>query len=248
MNFLDLSKRVAIVTGAAQGIGLAVSKRLAMANASVVLADIKLKEVKEVTNKMSSEGRKVMAVECDVSDPGSVKRLISSAIGAFQQVDILVNNAAIFPLVAPIEEQSDREWDKVMAVDLTGIFYCCRAVVPHMKKIGRGRIINLTSIGAKEGQPNMVPYCAAKGGIIGLTKALAKELAAYNILVNAVSPALIETPMIGNLDLTPYIARTPLGRVGQPEEVAAMVHWMASDDVSFSTGVVFDISGGRAMY
>jgi len=248
MKFLDLTKRVAIVTGAAQGIGMAISKRLAMANASVVLADIKYKEVKEVADELLSEGNNVIGMECDVSNPESINRLIEKVIHKFHGIDILVNNAAIFPLVAPIEEQTDREWEKTIAVDLAGIFYFCRATVPHMKKVGKGKIINLTSIGAKEGQPNMVPYCAAKGGVVGLTKALAKELAPYNILVNAVSPALIKTSMIGNLDLGPFVERTPLGRVGKPEEVAAMVHWIASDDVSFSTGAIFDISGGRAMY
>jgi NAD(P)-dependent dehydrogenase (short-subunit alcohol dehydrogenase family) len=188
---------------------------------------------------------------CDVSDADRVVDALDAILGAFGRIDILVNNAGVGGRFAPIQEQTNEDWRRVIGIDLTGVFSCCRAVVPHM--IGRscGRIINVSSLAGKEGSPDMVPYSAAKAGIIGLTKALAREVAKHNITVNVVSPAIIVTPL---LDEMPHekkqllLERTPVGRCGRAEEVAAMVHWLASDDASYSTGAIFDLSGGRATY
>ena len=177
--------------------------------------------------------------------------MINGVLDQFGHIDILINNAGIVGRTAPIQEVTDDDWNRMIGIDLTGVFYCCREVIPHMLKRGSGRIINVASISGKEGNPNMVPYSSAKAGVIGLTKALAKEVARNNVLVNAVAPALIKTDLLD--DLSPeqvrYMTeRIPMGRLGQPEEVAAMVHWLSSDEASFSTGAVFDLSGGRATY
>jgi 2-dehydro-3-deoxy-L-rhamnonate dehydrogenase (NAD+) len=252
MEFLDLSNRVAIVTGAAQGIGLAVAERLAAAHASVAVVDVNIKGATEVAGSLVAKGASAKAFGCDVSNLGSVQDMFSAVLEASGRIDILVNNAGVGGQFAPIEEQTTEEWDRVIAIDLTGVFYCCRAAVPHMVKQGWGRIINVASTAGKDGSPLMIPYSSAKAGVIGLTKALAKEVAKHNVLVNVITPAIIDTPLLRN-EMPPETAtlllgRTPVGRFGRPEEVAAMVHWLASDEVSYSTGAVFDLSGGRATY
>ncbi len=251
MNNMRLTDRVAIVTGAAQGIGLAIAKRLAISHASVAMVDINLEGVQREAESLVKTDLRAIALGCDVSDPVSVKIMIDAVVDQFEHIDILVNNAGIVGRAAPIQEVTDDDWHRMLAIDLTGVFYCCRAVLPHMLERGSGRIINIASIAGKEGNPNMVPYSSAKAGVIGLTKALAKEVASDNIFVNAIAPALIKSSLLD--DLTPeqveYLTdRIPLGRLGLPEEVAAMAHWLASDEVSFSTGAVFDLSGGRATY
>jgi len=251
MAYMEITDRVAIVTGAAQGIGLAIAKRLAMAHASVAMVDTNLNGVQKEAKNLVETGLIAVALGCDVSDPGSVQIMIDAVLDKYGHMDILVNNAGIVGRAAPIQEVTDNDWNRMLAIDLTGVFNCCRVVIPHMLERGSGRIINIASIAGKEGNPNMVPYSSAKAGVIGLTKALAKEVAQHNIFVNAIAPALIKTSLID--DLTPEQAkylteRIPMGRLGLPEEVAAMVHWLASDEVSFSTGAVFDLSGGRATY
>jgi 2-dehydro-3-deoxy-L-rhamnonate dehydrogenase (NAD+) len=247
--FLDLAGRVAVVTGAAQGIGLAVAERLAQAGASVVLTDVNLADAQAAATRLRATGARAEACACDVSDPEAVKAAFAAVIRAHGRIDILVNNAGVGGRFAPIQDQTDAEWDRVQAVDLKGVFLCCRAVVPHMIERQYGRIINVSSLAGKEGSPDMVPYSAAKAGVIGLTKALAREVAKYNVLVNVVTPAIIETPLLEEMPIQKkqvLLERTPVGRFGRPEEVAAMVHWLASDDVSYTTGAVFDLSGGRA--
>lgn len=251
MDYLDLTGRVAIVTGAGRGIGLAIARRLADAGAAIVVADIDAAGAEMVTAELTAAGGTAAAVTADVAAPASVEALMRTAIERFGGIDILVNNAGIVGRTAAIQEQTISDWDRMLAVDLTSVFLCCRAVIPHMLERGRGRIINIASIAGKEGNPNMIPYSVAKAGVIGLTKALAKEVARQGIAVNAVAPALIETAMAG--EVTPqqraYLTdRIPVGRLGRPEEVAALVHWLASDDCSFSTGAVYDCSGGRATY
>jgi 3-oxoacyl-[acyl-carrier protein] reductase len=251
VGYLDLSGRSAIVTGAGRGIGLAIARRLAAAGARVVAADINLASAQATAAALVADGGAAIALHCDVAVPDSVEALMQATLAAYERIDVLVNNAGIVGRAAPIQEQTIAEWEQMLAIDLTGVFLCCRAVIPHMLARGSGRIINIASIAGKEGNPNMAPYSAAKAGVIGLTKALAKEVARQGILVNCVAPALIETHMVG--ELTPqqvaYLTdRIPLGRLGRPEEVAALVHWLASDDCSFSTGAVFDLSGGRATY
>jgi len=249
---MDLTERVAIVTGAGRGIGLAISKRLISAHASVAMIDIDEIKLREAARSLVDDSAVVAALfVCDVSNPDSVLGMVDAVLNRYKRIDILVNNAGIVGRAAPIQEVTDDDWNRMISIDLTGVFYCCRAVIPHMIARGSGHIVNIASIAGKEGNPKMVSYSAAKAGVIGLTKALAKEVAQHNILVNAIAPALIQTSLLD--DLTPdqvrYLTeRIPMGRLGRPEEVAAMVHWLASDDVSFSTGAVFDLSGGRATY
>jgi 3-oxoacyl-[acyl-carrier protein] reductase len=251
MNHLDLSGRSAIVTGAGRGIGLAIARRLARAGALVTVADVDMGGAESAAAAIVAAGGAATAIRCDVADPASVEGMIETVATAHGRIDILVNNAGIVGHAAPIQEQTVADWERMLAIDLTGVFLCCRAVIPRMLEQGGGRIVNIASIAGKEGNPNMVPYSAAKAGVIGLTKALAKEVARRGIAVNAVAPALIETGMVD--EITPeqvaYLTeRIPMGRLGRPEEVAALVHWLVSDDASFSTGAVFDLSGGRATY
>jgi len=251
MSYMDLTERVAIVTGAGRGIGLAISKRLVSAHASVAMIDIDEIKLREASRSLVDDSAVAAPFVCDVSNPDFVLGMVDAVLNRYRRIDILVNNAGIVGRAAPIQEVTDDDWNRIISIDLTGVFYCCRAVIPHMIASGSGRIVNIASTAGKEGNPKMVSYSAAKAGVIGLTKALAKEVAQHNILVNAIAPALIQTSLLN--DLTPdqvrYLTeRIPMGRLGRPEEVAAMVHWLASDDVSFSTGAVFDLSGGRATY
>ncbi len=250
-NFFDLRGRVAAVTGGGQGIGLAVAERLAAARCSMAIIDMNGKNAQEAAERLKADGATAQAFMCDVSDADRVVDAFDAILGDFGRIDILVNNAGVGGRFAPIQEQTNEDWRHVIGIDLTGVFLCCRAVVPHMIERSYGRIINVSSLAGKEGSPDMVPYSAAKAGIIGLTKALAREVARHKITVNVVSPAIIVTPL---LDEMPHekkqllLERTPVGRFGRAEEVAAMVHWLASDDASYSTGAIFDLSGGRATY
>ena len=251
MDFFDLTGRVAIITGAAQGLGLAIAQRLAAAHASVAIVDINAHGAQEAAQGLRATGTPATAFACDVSDSDSVKRMFDAVLQTYGRVDILVNNAGIGGGVARIQDVTDDLWYRVLSVDLTGVFWCCRAVIPHMIERRSGRIINIASIAGKEGNPNMVPYSAAKAGVIGLTKALAKEVAIHNVLVNVITPGLMKTSLADELtpeQLRYAFERIPMDRMGRPEELAALVHWLASDDASFSTGAVFDLSGGRATY
>ncbi len=251
MIFFNLTDRVALVTGAAQGLGLAMVQRFATAGASVAVVDINRAGAEEVAQNLRAHGGDATPFACDISDRTSVEKTFEDVLKRYNRIDILVNNAGISGGVAPIQDVTDEDWSAVMAVDLTGVFYCCRAVIPHMIERKKGRIINIASVAGKEGNPNMIPYCAAKAGVICLTKALAKEVATRNITVNVVTPGLLETTLANNL--TPeqekyLLGRIPMGRMGHPEELASLVHCLASDEASFSTGAVFDLSGGRATY
>jgi 3-oxoacyl-[acyl-carrier protein] reductase len=192
-----------------------------------------------------------MAFALDVTSEASWNEAVAAATGAWGGVDILVNNAGIAGRSAPAWELSVAEWQDVIDIDLTGVFLGCRAVLPGMIERGYGRIVNIASIAGKEGNPNAVPYSAAKSGVIGLTKAVAKEVATKGVIVNAITPAVIETEILKQVSqehIAYMTSRIPMGRVGQPKEVAALAAFLCSDEVTFSTGAVFDLSGGRATY
>lgn len=244
-------RRVAIVTGAARGIGAAIAQRLADDGMSVAVADLDLSAAEVQAECIRSKGGAAYAVQVDVADPTSARRVADEVASREGRLDVLVNNAGIAGPSAPVSEYPEAEWRRVLSVDLDGIFYCCKAVLPHLQRGGYGRIVNIASISGKEGNPNMAAYSSAKAGVIGFTKALGKELATTGILVNCVTPAVVETEILKQLteDAVRYmVSKIPMGRTGKPEEIAALVSWLASEECSFSTGAVFDISGGRATY
>jgi 3-oxoacyl-[acyl-carrier protein] reductase len=253
--------KTALVTGAASGIGAAVAARLFQDGFAVALADLNLDAARDTADKIAegpsdhtradAPGGRTFAVHVDVSQEASVRAAVQSVLSHFGRVDALVNNAGIAGRSAPSWELPDGEWEKVVGIDLSGVYYGCRAVLPHMLERGSGRIVNVASIAGKEGNPNAVPYSAAKAGVIGLTKAIAKEVATRGVLVNCVTPAVIETPILSQVSdehVRYMVSRIPMGRTGKPEEVAALISWLCSDDCTFSTGATFDISGGRATY
>ncbi len=241
-------RRVAIVTGAARGLGAAVARQLAADGFQVAVADIDLDAAKATAGDI---GDAAIAVRLDVTDPESWQSVVDDVARQLGPITALVNNAGIAGRAAPAWELSIEEWQQVIAIDLSGVFYGCRTVLPGMMEAGYGRVVNIASIAGKEGNPNAAPYSAAKAGVIGLTKSLAKEVATKGVLVNAVTPAVIATPILEQLTqahIDYMTSRIPMSRVGQPEEVANLVSFLCSDQVSFSTGAVFDISGGRATY
>ena len=249
--FLELPGRVAIVTGAARGIGFAIAERLSTAGAHVVVADIAEDGATAAAERLSEGGGKAVGVAADVISPDEVRALVDRALESFGAVDVLVNNAGVTGPDAPLWETTDEDWEKVLGLNLTGVFYCCRAVVSHMRERGSGAIVNVASISGKEGNPNMIPYSVSKAGVICLTKALAKEVIHDGVRVNAVAPGVIETPLLDQLqpEAIEYMrSKVPMGRMGSPEEVAAVVHFLASDAASFVTGQTYDVSGGRATY
>ncbi len=250
MSF-DLTGQTALVTGGAQGIGEGIAVRLAKAGAEVAVADLAIDRARQVSERLGAEGAKSYPVALFVSKRASVEAAVAEVVEKNGQVDILVNNAGIAGRAAPIWEQEDEDWSKVIAVNLTGVFLCCRAVMPHMRGRDYGRIVNIASLAGKEGNPNMVAYSASKAGVIALSKSMAKEVATNNICVNAVTPTVIRTPILNQLtdEQVEYMtSRIPRGRTGTVEEVAAVVHFLASPDCSFVTGQCYDVSGGRATY
>lgn len=250
MNQIDLKDRVAIITGGARGIGYAIAERLLKSGAGVCLWDIDAGALEAAKGELSALG-KVHTATVDLTSISSVEAAAASTMGAFGKIDILVNNAGIAGTNAKVWETDPAEWQRVLAINLNGPFYCCHAVVPHMLKNGYGRIVNIASIAGKEGNPNAAHYSASKAGVVALTKSLGKELATSNIIVNAVTPAVIETDILKQMTqqhIDYMLSKIPMNRFGQKEEAAAMVAWLSSEDCSFTTGAVFDLSGGRATY
>jgi NAD(P)-dependent dehydrogenase (short-subunit alcohol dehydrogenase family) len=247
MTLAPTRARTAVVTGAARGIGLATAIRLAADGHRVLLVDRDEAALAAAAARIPGSA----AYACDITDRSEPDGAFAAAMDAFGSVDILVNNAGIAGRTAILELQTDDDWDRAIAVMLTAPFRWCRAAVVPMKASGWGRIINVSSVAGKEGNPNILPYSAAKAGLIGFTKGLAKETATHGILVNAVAPAVIATDLL--LDVAPsmveyMVSRIPLGRPGRPEEVAAAISWLASDESTFTTGQTLDLSGGRCTY
>ena len=247
MNRIDLEGRVAIVTGGARGIGAAIADRLAASGARVAIWDI---DGATAENTAASVFNAV-AFTADVTDPASIDAALAATTAGIGAPDILVNNAGITGPNHPLDQYPIDAWRQVIELDLMGVFYCCRAVVPGMRRRNRGHIVNIASIAGKEGNPNASAYSAAKAGVIGLTKSLGKELADTGIRVNAVAPAAAKTAIFNQMtqaQIDYMLSKIPLGRFVQVEEIAALVAWLCSDECSFATGAVFDISGGRATY
>ncbi len=243
--------RVALITGAARGIGLAVAERLGREGARLALVDRDAPALASAVAALRNRGREVLDLAADVTRSVEVERVVAQVLEQWGRIDILVNNAGIAGRSATTWELTDEDWLSVLNVNLSGTFYCTRAVLPAMRRQGYGRIVNLASIAGKEGNPQAVPYSASKAGVIGLTKAVAKEVATEGILVNCVTPAVIRTDILRQVsdEFVQYmLSKIPMRRAGEPAEVAELVAWLASDACSFSTGAVFDISGGRATY
>ena len=247
----SLPDRVALVTGAAQGIGAAIAARLARAGARVVIADRDPEGAEASAQALREEGLEARSTVADVTRAADADAMVAEALEHEGGLDILVNNAGITGPTAPVWELSDDDWLRVIDVNLTGLFYASRAAIRPMRERGRGAIVTVASIAGKEGNPNLVPYSASKAGAIGLTKALAKEVVGDGIRVNCVAPAVIESPLLAGMsqETIDYMTeRIPMGRVGTAEEVAAVVHFLASDEASFVTAQCYDVSGGRATY
>jgi NAD(P)-dependent dehydrogenase (short-subunit alcohol dehydrogenase family) len=250
MNTTDLKGRTAVITGAARGIGLAIAERFLKSGANCAIWDRDQAALAAAKTSLSKLGN-CATVEVDVTSPESIKAATDNTLEQFSSVEILVNNAGVAGVSKKLWECTPQEWFDVMNIDLYGVFLCCHALVPQMITKKYGRIVNIASIAGKEGNPNASHYSAAKAGVIGLTKSLGKELAQTGILVNCIAPAVIETDILKQVSqehINYMVSRIPMGRVGQTQEVAALVAWLCSEECSFSTGAVFDISGGRATY
>jgi 2-dehydro-3-deoxy-L-rhamnonate dehydrogenase (NAD+) len=246
MNQLDLNGRNAVVTGGASGLGFAIAERLAQSGAKVVIWDIDDAAARAAAKKLGG-----FAIAVDVGDIAAVTQAVGETLGLVPAIDVLVNNAGITGPNVKLWDYPAQDWRQVFAVNLDGTFHCCRAVLPHMRERNYGRIVNIASVAGKEGNPNASAYSASKAAVIALTKSLGKELADTAIRVNCVTPAAVRTPLFARMTqahIDYMLSKIPLGRFGEPQEIAALVTWLASEECSFSTGAVFDLSGGRATY
>jgi 2-dehydro-3-deoxy-L-rhamnonate dehydrogenase (NAD+) len=250
MNTIDLNDRLAVITGSARGIGFAAAQKMLASGASVAIWDVDDAALTRAAATLSPAG-KIYPARVELTDEKSVKQATDALIRDAGKIDILVNNAGITGGNAPTWELSPDVWRQVIEVNLVAPYLTCRAVVPHMIAAGYGRIVNIASIAGKEGNPNASHYSASKAGLIGLTKSLAKELATKNILVNCITPAAAKTEMFAQMKqehIDYMLSKIPMNRFVLVDEIASMIAWLSSQDCSFSTGAVFDISGGRAVY
>ena len=248
MNQLDFAKRTAVITGGAAGIGFAIAQRLVLSGATVSLWD---RDPVALARAETALGRGTLTQSLDVADPDAVANAAQGAARALGRIDVLVCSAGITGPNTTTREYPVDAWKQVIDVNLNGLFYCNRAVVPAMLKNDYGRIVNIASVAGKEGNPNASAYSTSKAGVIGLTKSLGKELAKTGIRANCVTPAAVRTAIFDQMSqqhIDFMLSKIPLGRFGGVDEIAALVCWLASEECSFSTGAVFDLSGGRATY
>jgi len=249
MNKYNFNGRIAVITGGAQGFGLAITKRIIQSNGNVIIWDIDKDAISKAKNEINSNN--ISSQEVDVTDFEVIEKSIKELELKFGKIDIFVNNAGITGMNAKVWEYPLEEWKKVIELNLNSTFYCCKAIVPHMVKNNYGRIINIASIAGKEGNPNASAYSTSKAGVIGLTKSLGKELADKNIAVNCVTPAAAKTRIFDQMTdehINYMLSKIPRNRFAKVDELASLVCWLASEENSFSTGAVFDLSGGRATY
>lgn len=247
----NLKNQVAIVTGSGTGIGYGISQKLASDGAKIIMVDLDKETVESAANELSNQGLNVESITGDVSESETAQNAVKCAIDKWNRVDILVNNAGIGGANANIWELEVEELDRVYKTNLRGVFSFCHEAIPEMLKRDYGRIVNIASIAGKEGNPKMVPYSATKAAVIGLTKSVGKELAGTGVLANCITPAVVQTRILD--EFTPevieyMVGKIPIGRTAEVSEIAALVAWLSSSECSFSTGAVFDISGGRATY
>ena len=250
MNNIDLSGRVAVITGGARGIGFATAQRFLRSGAQVALWDIDTNRVKHSANELAALG-KVSAHVVELTDESAIRAALAETLSAHSRLDIVVNSAGITGGNGLTWELDPKVWRQVLEINLYAPYLVCRVVVPHMIAAGYGRIVNIASIAGMEGNPTASHYSASKAGLIGFTKSLGKELAQKNIMVNCITPAAARTEMFGQMTqqhIDYMLAKIPMGRFVLPEEIAALIAWLSSQECSFSTGGVFDISGGRAVY
>lgn len=243
--------QVAIITGSGEGLGFGIAQRLGREGAKIVIVDMSAEMALKASETLAAQGIPSEIVFGDVGEEDTAVNTAQQAINKWGRIDILVNNAGIAGHSANVWELSVEEMDRVYRTNLRGVFSFCHHIIPHMVERDYGRIVNIASIAGKEGNPKAVPYSATKAGVIGLTKSVGKELATTGIRVNCITPAVVRTRILGQLTqehIDYMISKIPMGRTGEISEVAALVAWLASEECSFSTGAVFDISGGRATY
>ena len=248
MNRLDFAGRCAVVTGGAAGIGYAVAERLVQSGARVALWD---RDVEALARSAATLGTQTHTQALDIANPDAVDRATTATLAALSRIDVLVCSAGITGPNVPTWEYPITDWQRVFDVNVHGLFYCNRAAIPHMRERDYGRIVNIASVAGKEGNPNASAYSASKAAVIGLTKSLGKELAKTGVRVNCVTPAAVRTAIFDQMTqqhIDFMLSKIPMGRFGDVQEIAGLVCWLASEECSFSTGAVFDLSGGRATY
>jgi 3-oxoacyl-[acyl-carrier protein] reductase len=248
MNQLDLVGRHAVITGGAVGLGFAIAQRMLASGASVTLWDRDAQALQRAQLELGAAARTVLV---DVAEHASVIEAMARTLAHASAIDALVNSAGVTGPNVKLWEYPPEQWLQVMQVNLNGLFFCCREVVPHMRSRNYGRIVNIASVAGKDGNPNASAYSASKAAVIALTKSLGKELADTGVRVNCVTPAAVKTPIFDQMSpehIAFMLAKIPMGRFGTPQEVAAMVGWLCTTECSFSTGAVFDLSGGRSTY